>query len=448
MNVSTDPNYEVSEPGTYSLLVSNEVSGCTSEATVIVGDLRDTPSLSATVDGFITCAIPDVNLSATSSSALDLTYQWSSPSGTIVSQQNHTTEESGIWEVLITDENGCTNNTSLTIDSDIALPVVDAGPDQIFNAGSQLTLDGSLSSTGPEFIYTWYGPNGFTSEEISPVVNLPGTYSLTLINSINGCENSDEVLVLIENEIQETSFVAIDTVRGKYLDTVVVALTVFGFTDKNNFDLNVRFDETNFEFIDVLETSNLLGSYNTSNVQLAEPNRVSTTWGAFDGEAKTLPDSEVLCSFRLLVLSQECTDFELSFGEILAAAGQAYLSFPDDTEDGLIMLDQEVGAPCDDKNEQTEMEVFQQDCTCNPLTLSNTISPGDGNGDNDVLKFSDEAFIEDSRLVIMNRWGNIVYDKRNYTNDWDASDVPAGVYFYILKIGNQPAHKITLTIIK
>ena len=67
------------------------------------------------------------------------------------------------------------------------------------------------------------------------------------------------------------------------------------------------------------------------------------------------------------------------------------------------------------------------------IILTNAFTP-DGDGDNDLLKFTASDVIEDSELWIYNRWGDQVYHKENYTNDWDGGGYPEGVYFYILKI--------------
>ncbi|MEZ4893792.1 MAG: PKD domain-containing protein [Saprospiraceae bacterium] len=57
-----------------------------------------------------------------------------------------------------------------------------------------ITLSGDSSSTGPNFGYLWTAGNGGNivsgDTTLNPVVNAPGTYTLTvIIDSINGCVN-------------------------------------------------------------------------------------------------------------------------------------------------------------------------------------------------------------------------------------------------------------------
>ena len=67
------------------------------------------------------------------------------------------------------------------------------------------------------------------------------------------------------------------------------------------------------------------------------------------------------------------------------------------------------------------------------ITNINVITP---NGDdiNDVLSFEYLEFYNNNSLKVFNRWGNLVFSKENYNNDWDGSGLEDGVYFYILKI--------------
>jgi len=80
------------------------------------------------------------------------------------------------------------------------------------------------------------------------------------------------------------------------------------------------------------------------------------------------------------------------------------------------------------------------------LVKTNAFTP-DGDGDNDLLRFTDSDVIEDSELWIYNRWGDQIYKKENYTNDWDGDGYPDGVYYYILKVG-ETVIKNSLTILR
>lgn len=67
------------------------------------------------------------------------------------------------------------------------------------------------------------------------------------------------------------------------------------------------------------------------------------------------------------------------------------------------------------------------------LILPNVISPN-GDGSNDALFFQYLDQYPTNKLTIFNRWGNLIYEKDNYTNDWKAEGVSDGAYYYVLTL--------------
>ncbi len=74
------------------------------------------------------------------------------------------------------------------------------------------------------------------------------------------------------------------------------------------------------------------------------------------------------------------------------------------------------------------------------LKIFTAVSPN-GNGSNDTLLIQGIAKFPENELFIYNRWGNLVYSKKSYNNDWsvlsDGNDLPVGTYFYTLKINGK-----------
>jgi len=56
-----------------------------------------------------------------------------------------------------------------------------------------------------------------------------------------------------------------------------------------------------------------------------------------------------------------------------------------------------------------------------------------GDGINDFYEVPNLDRYISNQLVVFNRWGERVYESKNYSNDWDGGNLPDGVYFYILK---------------
>lgn len=108
---------------------------------------------------------------------------------------------------------------------------------------------------------------------------------------------------------------------------------------------------------------------------------------------------------------------------------------------------------------KVEYEVCDTFCTvCDTATFfitdeilediipTSVITPNN-DGTNDFLRFTRDEMIEESELWIYNRWGDQLFHQTDYTNDWDASGIPAGVYFYVLRVRGIELKK-TLTILK
>jgi gliding motility-associated-like protein len=55
---------------------------------------------------------------------------------------------------------------------------------------------------------------------------------------------------------------------------------------------------------------------------------------------------------------------------------------------------------------------------------------------NDLLEFKYLEFYPNNSLVVLNRWGNVVFEKVGYANDWDGDDLNAGTYFYTLIVND------------
>lgn len=69
-------------------------------------------------------------------------------------------------------------------------------------------------------------------------------------------------------------------------------------------------------------------------------------------------------------------------------------------------------------------------CALPDPVVPNVFTPnGDGVNDRLVIRYLD---FEQWHLSIYNRWGNRVFRQLDYTNKWEAENIPDGVYYYVL----------------
>ena len=84
-----------------------------------------------------------------------------------------------------------------------------------------------------------------------------------------------------------------------------------------------------------------------------------------------------------------------------------------------------------------------------PDDSNNILISPNGDSNNEFLVFDEVNEYANNKLVIYNRWGNIVYQTENYTNNWNGTSegratykketkLPAATYFYYLELGNDP----------
>jgi gliding motility-associated-like protein/uncharacterized repeat protein (TIGR01451 family) len=67
------------------------------------------------------------------------------------------------------------------------------------------------------------------------------------------------------------------------------------------------------------------------------------------------------------------------------------------------------------------------------INVPNVFTPN-GDGKNDTFEIPELSAFPENEIVIINRWGNVVYQKTGYHNDWTGEGLNEGTYFYVLKV--------------
>ena len=204
-NNETQQSPTVTQPGTYTLQVTNNINGCTSTDQAIVTQDANVPTASGGADQTLNCTVNAVDLNGSgSSTGVDITYQWTGPG---ISGANSTAQSPigitlpGTYNLTVTNTtNNCVNTDVVVVLLDNQAPTAVAGTDLILNCFNNAidTLDGSGSSAGSIYTYLWAGPGISPANESlqNPVVNnQPGSYSLTVTNTTNTCTAVDQVMV-------------------------------------------------------------------------------------------------------------------------------------------------------------------------------------------------------------------------------------------------------------
>ncbi|MBK7342146.1 MAG: choice-of-anchor L domain-containing protein [Saprospiraceae bacterium] len=197
----------VGSPGTYTLILTNTVNNCVATEDIIVPGLNALLQADISGPNIITCANPQITLDGAGSVITPgSSFAWSTSNGNILGGTTGTTiqiDDAGNYLLVITDPaSGCTDQISINVTLDKALPLSAASPDGVLTClKTSVTLDGSNSSTGPDINYLWTTPNGNLSGPVQASTtqcNAPGTYSLLVTDTGNGCTSTVTVNVQID----------------------------------------------------------------------------------------------------------------------------------------------------------------------------------------------------------------------------------------------------------
>lgn len=189
----------VDAPGTYTLLVTDPANGCTAQSGVAVAQDTVAPEVNIAIPYTLTCSFQQFALDGSGTG----NPSWTTTDGNILSGQNQFNpliNAPGTYTLhVVTPSNGCTATESVTVQQDIVSPLAEAGDDDTLSC-SVSTLTINSAGTGSPFLtFSWTASNGGNivsgADSLNPVVDAPGTYTLLVVNTGNGCTATDVVQI-------------------------------------------------------------------------------------------------------------------------------------------------------------------------------------------------------------------------------------------------------------
>jgi len=179
--------------GNYTLTVT-DANGCSLSNTVTINSTNG-PSLLASATTIL-CNGQSGNVTATASNGtLPYTYSWSTgaTSVTTATQATLANQQAAIYSVTITDKNGCTSTSSITLSQPPELVITTTKSDATCGNADGTIL---VTATGGVLNYTY----SWSNDSINPqITNLnSGTYGLTVTDA-NGCSQSTVTTITNSN---------------------------------------------------------------------------------------------------------------------------------------------------------------------------------------------------------------------------------------------------------
>jgi len=189
-NAATTANIADIAAGTYSVTVT-DANGCT-----------DTASITITEPTAISTSITATTVSCNggTDATIDLTVMGGTAPYTYLWDNSAITEDlsgltSGTYEVIVTDDYGCTATTSVTVTEPTAISISALVTSLTCNGASDGAIDLTVSGGTAPYSFSW--SNTMTTEDISNLSE--GNYNVTVTDD-NGCTATESVTLIINDD--------------------------------------------------------------------------------------------------------------------------------------------------------------------------------------------------------------------------------------------------------
>lgn len=326
----------------------------------------------------------------------------------------------------ITDLNGCLTNTDTTLIEPSAFNSSYTFVNPGCNGLSNGSIDFSLS--GGVIPYTFDWSNGAASEDL---INIPiGTYNL-VYNDLNGCVDSISVTLIeplvLSNNIAQQDVLCYGDSNGSIDINIIGGTLPYSFLWSNGSTLEDVDSLTQGIYFVTITDAQGCSRIDTINITQPDPLALILT-------------STIYSNGHNITFYQG-TDGSIDATVVGGIQPYSYIWTSGQTQDdinnlsagqySLVVTDQHG---CIASGSLTLTEPFD-------LAMPTGITPND-DGKNDFFLVKGIEAYPDNVLTIYNRWGNSVYKKENYLNEWRGTntggqDLPEGTYFAVLEINGR-----------
>ena len=286
------------------------------------------------------------------------------------------------------------------------------------------TIVGSITPSNCSVI--WSGPSILSGiNSLTPVVNSPGLYSITITDNISGCTSTENVQIDPPTPINITQL-------------IINSASCFGgsngsITVNTDNSLNVQYAWTPSVSTSQIANNLVSGTYFIT---------VTNEDGCIDDTSGFVSEATPIVLFVADSIISECLEENGSI-TMNASGGQGSYSY--------VWSDGQNGATLSgiDGGSYTVILTDNAGCIENatvilpcipliPIIIPQFISPNN-DGKNDVWLIQNLDFYPDNKVTVYNRWGNIVFEAEPYNNDWNGhyhgtslDSLPAATYFYVV----------------
>jgi gliding motility-associated-like protein len=413
--------------GNYTLIVTDS-NDCVATVTVT---LTEPATLTAVVDNIsnhngygVSChssSNGSINTSV-SGGASPYTYLWSNGAST----EDISGLTANSYVLNVEDLNGCLANTSTTLTEPTALnsayTFVNPGCNGLANGSIDFSLNGGVTP------YSFNWNNGSSTEDLN---NLSiGTYNL-IYSDLNSCRDSISV-ILTEPQVLDNN-IAHQDVLCYGGNNAMIDINIAGGTPPYSYTWSTG---ATIEDIDKL----IQGTYIVAITDAQGCNRKDTIIVTQPEQLVLSLASPVLSNGHNISFYQH-NDGSINLSAIGGVEPYNYIWSTNQTTEDLdnlfagqysVVVTDAHG--CSVAGSIKLSEPFD-------LAMPTGITPN-GDGYNDFFVVRGIEAYPDNTLTIYNRWGNVVYKRTNYLNEWNGTNtsgetLPEGTYFAVMEINGR-----------
>lgn len=430
----------IDEAGLYTIALT-AINGCTTiEDVNVTADIIE-PTIDVDYRD-IDCNVIVVNASYTSDVAIR-SQVWSGP-GISSDDMSILITEAGNYSLTVTGFNGCETTETFIVNNIIDWPVVDAGPDLLWNCNTETLPIIATIPSGAEYQYQWNLLSGDPFVAISDdriEAKSIGSYEIVVTNVNLGCVSRDTVIITENLDVpsafvgevadpmcftEDNGYIMIEGVTG---GTAPYALTIdnnpvlisemLGDLADGTYDLSIT-DGNGCNYTEELTLSKPV------EIVLNAPTEVGIKYYA---NGSIVVDYSIDEADVAVINWYDARDELIGEGESIEFNEKTNTFYTVEliTVDGCI-VSQEIEIRVD-----TSVDIY----------VPNIFSPN-GDGSNDIFWIhGEDNDIMIESLVIYDRWGSQVYETENMpvgesSRGWDGKfngqDVNPGVFVYLIEI--------------
>lgn len=201
-------NPRVNTAGTYTVTISHPLAGCAEMMEITIDQAADVPTVAISQPPVLTCAIQQITIDATGSTAgAGIEYEWSGPD--IIGNNDGLTVSVGSpgnYTLTIRNtNNGCDLTGGIDVIQDVMPPAAVANAIEKIDCNTEIVTVSGQGSMEGNVTYEWtiLGTGNIlgATDGRDIMADQPGEYQLRVVNLDNGCESVTTATVEQEGNI-------------------------------------------------------------------------------------------------------------------------------------------------------------------------------------------------------------------------------------------------------